>query len=379
MSQPYPFVDPTLFTKHAGAELHIDLAAIVQNYHYLQKKVAPAQCGAVVKADAYSLGMFPVAKALAKAGCQEFFVAHLDEGIALRSILGSEYPVYVLHGLPSQTESLFLEHHLIPILNDINQLQRWSSLCQDHQISYSAGIQFDTGMSRFGIGQDEIDQLQHINWDIFQPTLVMSHLACGDTPNHPTNQHQLKQFQTLKQLVPNTRSSLAASSGVFLGNNWHFDIVRPGVALYGGNPTPDQPNPMQNVISLRGTIIQTRHVPKGAFIGYGATFTAPKAMKLALISIGYADGFFRAFSNKTSAISPDFPNIPLALLGRVSMDSLCIDITDLPESAIQVGDSIEMIGNHYPIDQIAPQAGTIGYEILTALGNRYHRIYSGSF
>lgn len=375
MSQPYPFVDPTLFTKHAGAELHIDLSAIVQNYLYLQKKVAPAQCGAVVKADAYSLGMIPVAKALVKAGCKEFFVAHLDEGIALRSVLGQNYPIYVLHGLPYQTEPLFLAHHLTPILNDIDQLQRWSSLCKDHQVSYAAGIQFDTGMSRFGIGQDEIDRLQHINWDVFQPTLVMSHLACGDTPNHPANRHQLTQFQALKQLVPNSRASLAASSGIFLGNDWHFDIARPGVALYGGNPTPGLSNPMQNVISLRGKIIQTRHIPKGAFIGYGATFIAPKAMKLALISIGYADGFFRAFSNKISAINLDFPDIPLALLGRVSMDSLCIDITNLPESAIKVGDNIEMIGDHCPIDQIALQANTVGYEILTALGNRYHRVY----
>ncbi|CAI3922123.1 Alanine racemase (Alr) (PDB:1BD0) [Commensalibacter communis] len=376
MSQPYPFIDPTLFTQHAGGELYVDLSAIVQNYHSLQKKVAPAQCGAVVKANAYGLGMVPVAKALAKAGCKEFFVAHLDEGIALRNILGKEYLIYVLHGVPYGTESIFLKHYLIPILNDIHQLQRWSSLCKDHQTSYAAGVQFDTGMSRFGIGQDELSNLQQVDWSIFHPILVMSHLACADTPNHIANQHQLEQFHILKQLIPNCRSSLAASSGIFLGNDWHFDIVRPGVALYGGNPTPSQPNPMKNVISLQGKIIQTRHISKGAFIGYGASFTATKDMRLALISIGYADGFFRAFSNKISATSPKFPGTPLALLGRVSMDSLCLDITNLPEVAIQVGDKIEIIGDHCSIDTLAQEADTIGYEILTSLGNRYHRIYT---
>lgn len=376
MSQPYPFVDPTLFTQNAGAELHIDLSAIVQNYRYLQTKVSPALCGAVVKANAYGLGMIEISKALAKAGCKDFFVAHLDEGIALRSVLNQDYSIYVLHGLPTNTESLFLEHHLTPILNDINQLQRWLKLCNDHNICYSAGVQFDTGMSRFGIGQEELSNLQQRNWGIFQPSLIMSHLACADTPTHPANQQQLERFQAIKQLVPNCRASLAASSGIFLEENWHFDLVRPGVALYGGNPTPGQPNPMQNVISLQGTIIQIRHIPQGAFIGYGATFTASKVMRLAWISIGYADGFFRAFSNKISAISPQFPKIPLALLGRVSMDSLCVDITALPDTALQVGNKIEIIGDHYPIDSLAQQVDTIGYEILTSLGNRYHRIYS---
>lgn len=375
MSQPYPFVDPTLFTQNAGAELYIDLAAIVQNYRYLQTKVGSAHCAAVVKANAYGLGMIPVAKTLAKAGCKEFFVAHLDEGIALRSVLDKDYTIYVLHGLPINSEALFLKYHLTPILNDIDQLCRWTQLCTDHNHSYSAGVQFDTGMSRFGIGQDSLNDLQQFNWTIFKPSLVMSHLACADVPEHPANQQQLEQFQAVKRLIPNCRASLSASSGIFLGKPWHFDLLRPGVALYGGNPTPNQPNPMHNVISLQGTIIQTRHIPHGAFVGYGATFTATKAMNLAWISIGYADGFFRAFSNKTSAISPQFPGTPLALLGRVAMDSLCVDITDLPQSALQVGDKIEVIGNHYPIDHLAQQVDTIGYEILTALGKRYHRIY----
>lgn len=376
MSQPYPFVDPTLFTQNAGAELYIDLSAIVQNYHYLQKRVSSAQCGAVVKANAYGLGMIEIAKALAKAGCKDFFVAHLDEGIALRSILNQDYTIYVLHGLPPSTESLFIKHHLTPILNDINQLQHWLKLCNDRNTSYSAGVQFDTGMSRFGIEEEELSNLQQRNWGVFQPSLIMSHLACADTPTHPANRQQLERFQAIKQQIPNCRASLAASSGIFLGQDWHFDLVRPGVALYGGNPTPGQPNPMQSVISLQGTVIQLRHISKGAFIGYGATFTAPKDMRLAWISIGYADGFFRAFSNKISALSPQFPKIPLALLGRVSMDSLCVDITELPDTALQVGDKIEIIGNHQPIDSLAQQVDTIGYEILTSLGNRYHRIYS---
>lgn len=376
MSHPYTSINPNLFTQQAGANLRIDLSALARNYRYLSEKVAPAQCAAVVKADAYGLGMKVVAPTLQKEGCKEFFVAHIDEGIALRSMIKPECKIYVLHGLPPDSELQFLQNNLIPILNTIGQLTTWSKLCNDHKTSYPAGIQFDTGMSRFGIGQDELDALQHISWDYFLPTLVMSHLACADNKSHPENQKQLKLFQAVKQLVPAKNASLSASSGIFLGKEWHFNLVRPGVALYGVNPTPDEVNPMHNVITLLGKVIQIRSITAGTSVGYGATFTATKGMKLALISVGYADGFFRCLGNGNITVrSEKMLEFPLAILGRISMDSLCIDITDLPQNTIQIGDSVELIGPHCPIDTVAKAAKTIGYEVLTSLGNRYNRIY----
>ncbi|MDI2090974.1 alanine racemase [Commensalibacter oyaizuii] len=376
MSNPYMSIDPQLFTHRAGAEVHIDLSAITQNYLYLQSKVAPAQCGGVVKADAYGLGMVEVAKALYKAGCRHFFVAHLDEGIALRSVLNAECTIYILHGFIPNQEALFIQNRLTPILNDIQQLKSWSQLCNHQRKNHPAAVQFDTGMSRFGIGQDELAQLSQISWDFFRPCLAMSHLACADTPDHPANQQQLTRFNTLKALIPCTTASLSASSGIFLGKDFHFDLVRPGIALYGGNPTPNAPNPMRAVVTLQGKILQTRSINTGDFIGYGATFVAPCPMKIATLSIGYADGFFRSLSPKLQARSPKYPEIPLPLLGRISMDSLCVDVTNLPENSIQSGDIIELIGKSCSINDVARTIDTISYEILTALGDRYHRIYT---
>lgn len=375
MTQPYHTIDSSLFTKNAGTNLHIDLTALINNYHYLDQKTPSARCGAVVKANAYGLGMLPIVQALQKTKCRDFFVAYLDEGIALRSILDSTYNIYVLNGLFPHNVKPFLDYQLAPVLNDIEQLKLWVQLCQENNYNYPAALQFDTGMSRFGLDIGDINIIKQQSLYPFVPTLIISHLACADAPLHPANQQQLHKFTTIKTYFPSIPASLSASSGIFLGNDWHFDLVRPGAALYGINPIPEEKNPMQPVISLRSKILQLRHIPKGASVGYGATFTAPKPLYLAIVSLGYADGFFRNLSNKIQVNHIHYPEIALPIVGRISMDCLCIDITNLPINTIHIADEIEIIGSHCSLDKIAKTADTIGYEILTSLGNRFHRIY----
>lgn len=364
-----------LFRERSGAELHINLSAIIENYLFLQKKVESARCSAVVKADAYGLGADRISKALAKAGCKNFFVAYLDEGIALRKILKKEFSIYVLHGLIGKHEKLFLDYNLIPILNTSEQIKQWYQFCLQNNVFYEAGIQLDSGMSRFGLDEKEIKDIPLAVWDAFKPKLIVSHLACADTPEHKENTQQLEQFKKLKNFLPNAPSSLAASSGIFLGKAWHFDMVRPGAALYGINPTPREKNPMRSVVTLLGKIIQIKTIHPKTFVGYGASYKAKQTTKIAIISVGYADGFFRSLSEKLYLVHEKFMHKPLPIIGRISMDSLFVDISSLPKDATKIGDKIELVGSFNTLDSIAHAANTIGYEILTSMGNRYYRIY----
>ncbi|MBH9969017.1 MULTISPECIES: alanine racemase [unclassified Commensalibacter] len=376
MMQPYISINPDLFTKNAGATLSIDLGAIIKNYDLLNNKTKMARCGAVVKANAYGLGMLPVARALQKTECKDFFVAYLDEGIALRSILGNEYAIYVLNGFYPYDAKTFINYNLIPVLNDLKQVKLWIQTCKEANFNYPAALQFDTGMSRFGIDINDLRIIQDESISPFIPTLTISHLACADDPNHSLNLIQLQRFKAFIHHFPSVPASLSASSGIFLGENWHFDLTRPGAALYGINPVPGHKNPMYPVVTLRSKILQLREIPKGATVGYGATFTADKALKLAIVSTGYADGFFRSLSNKICVKHIDHPDIPLPVIGRISMDCLCINISPLANKKVMIDDEIEIIGLNCPIETIANAANTIGYEILTALGNRYRRIYN---
>lgn len=375
MQQPYYAYDSSLFTTHAGTTLHIDLTTLINNYHYLCQKTPSAQCGAVIKADAYGLGMIPIVKALQKTKCKNFFVAYLDEGIALRSILDPTYNIYILNGLFPHSVKPFIDYHLIPILNDREQLQLWVKLCQEHNYNHPAALQFDTGMSRFGLDHHDMNIIKQQSLLPFEPILLISHLACADNPTHVMNQQQLQEFTSFRTYFPSVPASLSASSGIFLGQAWHFDLVRPGAALYGINPVPGQNNPMQNVVSLRSKILQIRNISTGTTVGYGATFTAHKPLRLAVVSLGYADGFFRSLSNKIYVNHIRYPEIPLPVIGRISMDCFCLDITALPHDHIHIADEIEIIGSQCSIEKLATTANTIGYEILTALGNRFHRIY----
>ena len=357
----------------AGAVLTVDLAAIRANYRTLRDRAAPARVAAVVKADAYGLGAAMVAPALVREGCATFFVAHLGEGIALRAALGAGPDILVLNGLPPSAESACAQANLIPVLNSLPQLTAWNDLAGALKRRLPAAIQVDSGMHRLGMPPDEVDALA-ASPDLLggiDLRLVMSHLACADEPGHSANAMQRARFEEIRRKLPTAPASLANSSGIFLGAGFLYDLVRPGAALYGINPTPHRPNPMRPVVGLSAKVVQVRAVPAGEGVGYGHSFVAPLPMRAATIAIGYADGWHRR-----AASSGFLGSTPLPFVGRVSMDSIILDVSGLPEGAPLPGELVELIGAHQTVDDVAGHAGTIGYEVLTGLGNRFHRIYA---
>ena len=358
----------------AGGVLFIDLGAIAANWRTLAAAAHPAECAAVVKADAYGLGVAAVAPVLAAAGCCSFFVAHLDEGIALRGLLGAAPSIFVLNGVPPGTAGEFDAHRLLPVLNSARQVGEWQHLAASRGQPRPAAIQVDTGMSRFGLSPGEVHGLAERpdGFAGIATRLVMSHLGCADEPAHPANQSQRDAFAQLRPLLPPAPASLAASFGIFLGPSYHLDMVRPGVALFGGAAS-HSPS-LRPVVRLQGRIVQTRLIPAGAFVGYGARFVAERPSRIATVAVGYADGFLRAGGGRGVACLPE-GGPPLPIVGRISMDCLGVDVTDAPEAALQEGMALDLIGPHRPLEDAATAAGTIGYEMLTALGQRYHRCY----
>lgn len=363
----------------AGATLTVDLAALVENWRTLKRKLDP-RCdpGAVVKANAYGLGLEPVARALQAAGCSTFYVAHLDEGLALRSIVGSSVRIVIMHGPIPGTEADFTAHNLIPVLNSPNQIESWGNFAQANDVLMDSIVQVDTGMKRLGLSENQFAALME-SPDGFQgltPLALMSHLACAENPSHPLNEAQRALFasmlSTFRGKFADAKGTLVNSSGIFLGNSFHYDFARPGVALYGVNPTPEQTNTMIPVVRLQAKIIQVHRVGRAATVGYGATYDAPDGSKLATVSAGYADGNLRALSNAGHAYIDEF-RVPVA--GRVSMDLMTFDVSNVPDSILDTMSAIDLIGRQYTLDDIARDAGTIGYEILTSLGDRYHRRY----
>ena len=362
--------------EHAGAQLTIDLAAICANWRLLRARLERATCAAVVKADAYGLGAACVAPALAAAGCRHFFVAHLDEAIALRPHLPEYTALYVLHGSPPGAEGEFLAHDLIPVLNSLPQVDAWTARAGRQGAALPALLQVDTGMSRLGLSAEELaivasDQRR---LDGIALRYVMSHLACAEQQDHPMNRQQLAAFREALRALPQARASLANSSGIFLDRDYHFDLARPGAALYGIAPIAGQPNPMRQVVRLQGKVIQVRGIPAGAVVGYGATYRAGSTRRIATVTVGYADGFLRSLSNRTVAW---FGETPLPLVGIVAMDTITLDVSELGAEALQPGSLIDLISEQHPVDALAQEAGTIGYEILTGLGGRYFRHYVG--
>ena len=363
----------------AGGWLTIDLGGIVANWRALRERAAPAECAAVVKADAYGLGIDRVAPALSDAGCRSFFVAHLAEAARLRALLPADRDIYVLNGIPPGTAAEFAARGLLPVLNSLEQVASWQALAALQGRSLPAALQIDTGMSRFGLAPEEVAGLAG-RADAFrgiETRLVMSHLGCADEPTHPANAAQLRTFTQLRPLLPAAPCSLAASSGIFLGRDFHFDMVRPGAALYGVPPTAARPNPMRPVVRLQGRVAQIRTIPAGAVVGYGARFTATRRSRIATVAVGYADGFLRAGGEAGRVSLPDGGPL-LPIVGRISMDCLAVDATGLAEQALPEGAPVDLIGPHRPLEDAAAAAGTIGYELLTSLGGRYHRTYHGA-
>jgi len=344
----------------SGTVLNINIGAIVENFRYLRDH-AGTETACVVKADCYGLGATKIVHALDLAGAREFFVATAGEGRALRDITARD--IYVLGGIHHGARDDFAKYRLIPVLNSMSDIVAWSGACVIH---------FDTGMNRLGLSADDVDRLAA------QPELLekldikfgMSHFACSDEKDHPLNAAQVERFGEIQAKLPLIRRwSMCNSSGIFRVA-YKYDLVRPGYALYGGNPTPETSNPMRPVVTLNARVLQTRRVKAGETIGYGATHTFDTDTETATLAFGYADGFHRGFGRA----SVYYNGVACPILGRVSMDLICVGIGHLPQKPAP-GGVMEVLGPHQDIDQLAASAGTIGYEILTGLGTRYARVY----
>lgn len=355
--------------------IEIDLARLAANWRALAARVEPAGCAAVVKADAYGLGARQVSAVLVAAGCRLFFVATLDEGIALRAALPASSQIAVLNGLLPGSADEFVSYQLVPVLNEPGQIAEWAEVAR-RRGGLPAMLHVDTGMARLGLTGREfkeiankLSQERSIWW-----RGLISHLACADQPGHPLNDLQRARFASMHRHCEGLPASLAASSGIFLGCAFHFDFVRPGAALYGINPQPGRPNPMLQVVRMKGRILQVREAERGESVGYGAAHVMDHAGRLATVAVGYADGWLRSLSNRGSG---RLGGRRLPLLGRVSMDLVVFDVSAADPSLARPGGFIELLDDDYDVDAAAADAGTIGYEILAALGRRCHRVYSG--
>jgi alanine racemase len=362
----------------ATGVLTIDLDAIVANWRKLESRAVPAECAAVVKADAYGCGIEPVVRALTAAGCRTFFVATLEEARAARAATAAT--IYVLDGCFPNCGDGFAALDCKPVIGDLNELAEWDAFCRRSGWHGGAAIHVDTGMNRLGLTVAEAQGLvPRIKAGNHGVTLVMSHLACAEDVHNPLNAKQLASFREVARLFSGVPASLANSSGIFLDPHFQFDLVRPGAALYGVNPTPEADNPMQPVVNLQARILQIRSVERGESVGYGATWTARRPTRLAIVSAGYGDGYFRAAGGADGVRSAETivagRRCPIA--GRISMDLMAIDITDLPDKAARRGHMATLIGDGITVDELAHHFGTIGYEVLTSLRHRYARVYKG--
>ena len=367
---------PAIATGYGG-RLTIDLGVLKRNWQALDKVSRGALTGAVVKADAYGTGIAQSSRALYEAGARFFFTATPDEGVAVRAALPEDAHIFVLGGLFPGSAPLYVGERLMPVLNSVPMLEEWLAACVARNEALPAALQFDTGMNRLGLRLNEasivrrmIDQLG------YSPQMIMSHLACADQPAHEKNRTQLALFTSLLAQFPGVPASLANSAGLMTARENHFQMVRPGIALYGGRAVQGRRNPMSAVVTLEAPILQIRDAKTGETVGYGATQTLARDSRLATIALGYADGFLRSHSssNQRGGARTVVRNHFAPVVGRVSMDTTIIDITDVPEIPLP-GEMVEILGPNISVDDQADAAGTIGYEILTSLKGRYSRSY----
>ena len=373
-----PSGDAGVLNPAANGVLTVDLDAIVANWRKLETKGVPSECAGVVKANAYGCGTEQVTRALNAAGCKTFFVATLDEARRARAAAPAA-TIYVLNGYFAGTGPTYAELDCRPVIGDLGELAEWDAFCKVNGYAGGAAVHIDTGMNRLGIS---IAEAQALSARANQPdhgiTLVMSHLACAEDLNNTLNGRQAAAFREVARLFTNVPASLSNSSGIFLGPQYQFDLLRPGAALYGVNPTPEADNPMQPVVEVKARVVQVRNVPKGETVGYGATWTARRPTRLAIVSAGYADGYFRAAGGvdgvRTAEAIAGGVRCPIA--GRISMDLMAIDVTDVA-APVRRGQMVTLLGEGITVDELAHHFGTIGYEVLTSLGERYQRVYRG--
>ena len=365
----------------AQAILTVDLDAMKANWRLLADRVAPGACGAVVKANAYGIGIEQVVPALARAGCRTFFVAHLTEGVRARgalrraSLSDEEATIYLLHGLQpgGHIDLALAEHNLRPILGTVPELEAWAAAGPR-----PCALQIDTGMNRIGIDHRRLAELPAGIVEGSGVQLVLSHFVAAEEPANPLNGAQIDRFEAAcARYFPGIRRSLANSSGHFLPQRPGYDLTRPGYALYGGNPCPAQRNPMRPVIRLDAAVLQTREIGTGETVGYNGRWTARRPTRLATIGVGYADGIPRSAPTLGTGDGPVafIAGRPCPWAGRISMDLGILDVTDVPADALVPGATAQLIGPDMPVDDFGLRCGTIGYEILTGLGARYHRVY----
>jgi len=364
----------------AGGVLTIDLSAVESNWRKLAAMTLPVECAAVVKADGYGCGLEQITARLYKAGCKTFFVADLGEGRRARAV-APEAVIYVLNGVFPDTGRAFADGNLRPVINSTTELAEWDAFVAINDWRGGAALHVDTGMNRLGLpvedGMAIASRMKSANHGI---TLLMSHLACAETPEHSLNEKQIRLFRELRIAYRGVPSSLANSSGIFLGGTVHCDVVRPGGALYGANPIPGKKNPMRPVVELKGRIVQVRQGKKGETVGYGAAFTIARPSRLAIVAVGYADGYVRAAGAAKGKPAAELivAGRRCPVVGRISMDLLAVDVSDLPDRAARRGDFATLIGGELSLETVAAASGTINYEVLTSLGRRYHRHYIGA-
>lgn len=358
---------------HSGPVLTVDLNAVRENYQYLRKTVAPSICAGVVKADAYGLGMDRIAAALADAGCTDFFVAWMDEGIDLRPHI-PQSRIFVLHGALPGTASDLHQNNLIPVVNHLGQLAEWSNYARKIGKKLPVALHIDSGLNRLGMPEDEIKKLSK-NPDLLAGLdlqLILSHLAIPALANHPMNESQLQSFRASLKILPPAPASLAASSGSFLGAEYRFDMVRIGSSIYGMNPQPNKPNPMRAVTRLEFPVLQIQELPVGKTVGYGCTFKTERPTRIVTLGGGFSDGYMRSLSNSGTIWIGDYR---CPVVGRVSMDLITVDVTDIPSHLVQPGSMLAILHDQYTVNHLAGEAKTRTTEILCGLGRKPKRRY----
>jgi alanine racemase len=367
-----PLPDPALASD--AVRLTVDLDALRENYRTLAALAAPARTAAVVKADAYGLGAPAIARALVAERCCDFFVAHLSEAESLRPHLPREVAVYILNGLQPGEEAPCAGLGAIPVINSLEQAGNWAQTARRLGRRLPAVVQVDSGMSRLGLSGDDVIRLaaDEAFGERVEVVLVMSHLACSETRTHSANAEQRSRFLARAGHLRPAPLSLANSAGVFLGPEYSFNLVRPGLALYGAPPPDTNGAAVRPVVGLSARVVQVRDVPAGQGVGYGLTYHTERPSRIATLSIGYADGWPRRLGGIGRTYVGD---VALPIVGRISMDSLTIDATALPEGALRLGALVELLGPHQTLDEVAQSIDAIPYEILTGLGRRHPRLY----
>jgi alanine racemase len=363
------------------ATLTIDLSAIAANWKKLASLTGNAECGAVVKADAYGTGIEFVVPVLERAGCRTFFVAHVSEGKRVRDRLRNKSArIFVLNGILPKRETVesMLIHRLIPVIGSLPEWRFWRDIPETN--GFPVALHVDTGMNRLGLDARDIPALAQDESFRKALSLLIGHFVSSEVAGDPLNARQIAAFEAARKAFPQVPASLANSSGIFLPARPHYALARAGYGLYGGNPTPDHPNPMRPVVTLEAPIIQLRDIEAGATVGYNGRWTAKRPTRLAAIGLGYADGLMRSANGVDAKPDGGFAILAGArcpFVGRVSMDLTVIDVTDAPGGAAVAGALMEILGPNIGVDDLAARAGTIGYEVLTNLGRRYNRVYIG--